>query len=65
MGAKFDSETITLTKGKNVMDVLREALEKKGLASRTEEGIFIIDDVTVKSVDGNEVVCEVEYEYGW
>lgn len=64
MGAKFDRETITLTKGQSVMDVLREALKKKGLAARMEDGIFIIDNMTVKSVDGNEVVCEVEYEYG-
>ncbi len=30
MGAKFDSETLTLTKGQSVMDALREALGKKG-----------------------------------
>ena len=64
MGAKFDSETIAMTKGQNVMDALREALKKKGFAAMMEDEIFIIDNVTVKSVDGNEVVCEVEYEYG-
>lgn len=64
MGAKFDDETLTLTRGQSVMDALKEALAKKGKADRVEDGFFIIDDVTVLSVDGNEVVCKVDYEYG-
>jgi len=66
MGAQFDNATITLTKGKSLMEALKEALGKKGLAGKidSENGIFIIDDVTVKSIERDEVACLVEYEYG-
>lgn len=63
MGAKFDDETLTLTRGQSVMDALKEALQKKGLAARMEDGL-IIDDVHVLSITENEVVCRVDYEYG-
>lgn len=65
MGAKFDSETIALDKGSSLMETLKGVLEKKGLAERMESdsAIFIIDDVTVKDINGDEVVLEVEYEY--
>ena len=48
------------------MEALKEALGKKGLADRmdSENGIFIINDVTVAYIDGDKVVCLVEYEYG-
>ena len=63
---QFDSEKITLTKGQSLMEALKKALENKGLADRmdSENGIFIIDEVTVKSINGAEVLLEVEYEYG-
>lgn len=71
MGAEFDSEEITLKKGKSVMEALREALEEKGQADRMDSdyGLFILHDVTVKTInhlplEGDEVVCTVEYEYG-
>lgn len=63
MGAKFDEETITLTRGQGVMELLLEAFKKKRIADRIEDGIFILDDVTVLSIDGNDVVCRVRYEY--
>lgn len=63
MGAKFESEPIILTKEQSIMDVLKEALQKKGLAARMEDG-FIIDDVHILSITENEVVCRVDYEYG-
>lgn len=64
--AQFDSEKITLTKGQSLMNALNEALKHKGMADRidSENGIFIIDEVTVKSINGTEVLLEVEYEYG-
>ncbi|MBU4221427.1 MAG: hypothetical protein KKA10_07375 [Euryarchaeota archaeon] len=64
--ADFDAETIKMKEGQNLMDVLRDALEEKGLADRmdSDRGIFIIDDVTVLSIKDNEVECKVEYEYG-
>lgn len=48
------------------MEALKKALENKGLADRmdSDSGIFIIDDVTVKSINGDEVLIEVNYEYG-
>ncbi len=66
MGAQFDNAAITLKKGKSLMEALKEALGKKGLADRmdSENGIFIINDVTVAYIDGDKVVCLVEYEYG-
>lgn len=64
--AQFDSEKITLMKGQSLMEALKKALENKGLADRmdSDSGIFIIDDVTVKSINGDEVLIEVNYEYG-
>ncbi len=64
--AQFGSETITLTKGQSLMEALKKALENKRLADRmdSENGIFIIADVTVISVKDDEVGCMVEYEYG-
>lgn len=64
MGAKFDEENITLTNGQSVMEMLLEAFKKKKIADRIEDGIFILDDVTVLSIDGNDVVCTVRYQYG-
>lgn len=64
MGMKFDSETIIVYIENSIMETLKEVLKNKGLGDRTEhDRIFIIDDVTVKSVNGREIVCEVEYEY--
>ncbi|MBU0846616.1 hypothetical protein KKH23_05450 [Patescibacteria group bacterium] len=66
MGAEFDKETITIEKGQNVIDALNRALEKKGLADRMDSdyGLFILHDVTVISIEGDNVVCLIEYEYG-
>lgn len=64
MGAKFDEAKITLTNGQSVMEMLLEAFKKKKIADRIEDGIFILDDVTVLSIDGNDVVCTVRYQYG-
>ncbi len=66
MGAKFDSENIKMKKGQNLMKLLREALKKKGQADRmdSENGLFFITEVTVKSINGDEVLLEVGYEYG-
>lgn len=64
--ADFDAETIKMKEGQNLMDVLRDALKEKGLADRmdSDNGIFIIDDVTVKSINGDEVLIDVNYEHG-
>ncbi len=66
MGAEFDKETINVQKGQNVIDALNKALEKKGLADRTDSdyGLFILHDVTVIFIERDNVVCMVEYEYG-
>ncbi len=66
MGAEFGSEEIALKKGSSVMGALREALEKKGQAGRMDSdyGLFILHDVTVAVIQGDKVVCMVEYEYG-
>lgn len=66
MGAKFDTEHIKLKEGHDLMERLKEALEKKGQADRmdSENGLFFINNVTVKSINSDEVLLEVEYEYG-
>lgn len=48
------------------MKVLKEALKEKGQADRmdSENGLFFINEVIVKSINGDEVLLEVEYEYG-
>lgn len=65
MGMKFDTEIITVEIGDSIRETLKGVLEAKGLGGRMEAGmIFIVDDVTVKSVgEKGEIVCEVEYEY--
>lgn len=63
MGAMFESETVNLTKGQSLMEVLKEALKKQSLAARLEDG-FIIDDVHILSIEGDKTVCRVDYEYG-
>lgn len=66
MGAKFDSEIIVLDIGDSLMETLTEVLRKKGFGERIDgdQAIFIVDDVTVKEINGSEIICEVEYEYG-
>lgn len=66
MGIEFDRETIKMKEGQDIMKLLREALEGKGQEDRidNENGLFFIDNVTVKSINGDEVLLEVEYEYG-
>jgi len=66
MGAQFDSETIKMNEGQNLMKVLKEALKEKGQADRmeNENGLFFITEVTVKFINGDEVLLEVGYEYG-
>ena len=66
MGAQFDSETIKMKEGQNLMKVLKEALKEKGQADRmdSENGFFFINEVIVKANNGDEVLLEVEYEYG-
>lgn len=66
MGAEFGSETIKMKEGQSLMNLLREVLEGKGQEDRidNENGLFFIDNVTVKSINGAEVLLEVEYEYG-
>lgn len=65
MGAKFDSEIITLGIGDSLMETLKGALERNGKIERLTgaSAIFIIDDVTIQEINGHEVKCEVEYEY--
>jgi len=66
MGAQFDSETLKMKEGQNLIDVLKKALNEKGQADRMDSdiGLFFIGNVTVKSIHCNEVLLEVEYEYG-
>lgn len=66
MGAQFDTEHILMKKGQSLMKVLKEALEKTGQADRmsSDYGLFFITEVTVKSINGDEVLLEVGYEYG-
>ncbi len=66
MGAEFGTEHLKMKDGQNLMDVLREVLEGKGQADRmdSENGLFFINNVAVKSINGDEVLLEVEYEYG-
>ncbi len=64
MGMKFDTEKIIVYIENSIMETLKEVLKNKGLGNRIEQDrILIIDDVTVKEVNGREIVCEVEYEY--
>lgn len=66
MCAKFDSETFKIKEGEIVGDVLINILKEKGFADRVESdtGLFLIDNVIIKSIQGDEVLIEVEYEYG-
>lgn len=66
MCAKFDAETFKIKEGQIVTDVLINILKEKGLADRAESatGLFFIDNVIIKSINGDEVLIEVEYEYG-
>jgi hypothetical protein len=66
MGAEFDTEHINMKPGQSLKDVLREALNTKGQADRmdSENGLFFITEVTVISINGDEVLLAVEYEYG-
>lgn len=66
MGIEFDSEIIKMKPGQNLMELFRGALEGKGLDDRidNDNGLFFVDNVTVKSINGDEVMLEVEYEYG-
>ena len=66
MGAKFDTEHIKMKEGQNLMECLKKALKKKGQADRMDSdyGLFFITEVTVKSINGDEVLLEVGYEYG-
>lgn len=66
MGAQFDSETIKMKEGQNLMKVLKEALKEKGQADQmdSENGFFFINEVILKAINEAEVLLEVEYEYG-
>lgn len=66
MSAQFDSETLKMKEGHNLIDVLKKALNEKGQADRMDSdfGLFFITEVTVKSINGDEVLLEVGYEYG-
>lgn len=66
MGAQFDSETIKMKEGQNLMERLREVLKEKGQADRmsSDYGLFFINNVNLKSINDDEVLLEVEYEYG-
>ena len=66
MGAQFDTEHIKMKEGQNLMERLKEALKEKGQADRmdSDSGLFFITEVTVKSINGDEVLLEVGYEYG-
>jgi len=66
MGAKFDTEQIKMKEGQNLMECLKKALKEKGQADRMDSdyGLFIITEVTVKSINGDEVLLQVGYEYG-
>lgn len=66
MGAQFDTELIKMNEGQNLMERIKEALTEKGQADRmdSDNGLFFITEVTVKSINGDEVLLEVGYEYG-
>jgi len=66
MGARFDTEHLKMKEGQNLMERLRGALKKKGQADRmnSDSGLFFITEVTVNSINGDEVLLEVGYEYG-
>ncbi len=66
MGAQFDTEHIKMKEGQNLMECLKKALKEKGQDDRMDSdyGLFFITEVTVKSINGDEVLLEVGYEYG-
>lgn len=66
MGAKFDTEHIKMKEGQNLMECLKKALKEKGQADRmdSDNGLFFLTEVTVKTINGDEVLLEVGYEYG-
>lgn len=66
MSAEFNNETIKMKEGQNLIDVLRDTLRAKGQADRmdSENGLFFVNNVIVKSINGDEVLLEVQYEYG-
>ena len=66
MGAQFDTEHIKMKEGQNLMECLKKALKEKGQADRMDSdyGLFFITEVTVKSINSDEVLLEVGYEYG-
>ncbi len=66
MGAEFDTETIKMKEGQNLSNILKEALREKRQADRmdSDNGLFIINNINVKSINSDEVLLEVEYEYG-
>lgn len=66
MGAKFDTEHIKMKEGQNLMECLKKALNEKGQDDRmdSDNGLFFLTEVTVKSITGDEVLLEVGYEYG-
>jgi hypothetical protein len=66
MSAKFDTEQLKMKEGQNLLDVLKKALNEKRQADRmdSDNGLFFITEVTVKSINGDEVLLEVGYEYG-
>lgn len=66
MGAQFDTEHIKMKEGQNLMERLREALKEKGQADRmsSDYGLFFLTEVTVKTINRDEVLLEVGYEYG-
>lgn len=66
MGAQFDTEHIKMKEGQNLMECLKKALNEKGQADRmdSDNGLFFITEVTVKTINGDEVLLEVGYEYG-
>lgn len=64
MGSNFDSEELTVKVGQMLIDVLGDALDKKGLGKRMTEGLFFINNVTLLSIQGDDAKVQVEYEYG-
>jgi hypothetical protein len=66
MGAEFDSTTINMKVGGNLMEVLKEALFEKGQADLidSEDGLFFVNNVHVTAIHDDEVELKVEYEYG-
>lgn len=66
MSTQFDDIILKMKPEQSLMYAMLDALKKKGQADRmnSDHGIFIIDDVTVQSVEGGEVTLKVQYEYG-